>query len=312
MTRRHTLTASAALASVETGGSFLRRLFRGRRVIKCAKDWPEYAGPGWQGRVLDESVPDREHRKQGRAIGRWTLTSDTGSSLVVFLKRHYTLPRLHGLLALLFPRRAWSPGLQEWEHLAWAKAAGIPVPRAVAVGELLRPWGRLQGFLATEELAGMLPLHEAVPLAFRTLPPDEFARWKRGLCAEMARLTRELHRRRAFHKDLYFCHFYVAESDTAASPKAWPGRVVMIDFHRLGRHPWLWAWYTVKDLGQLLYSSDVPGVTARDRVRFWKLYRSGDWGTAGTPPTWLLRGVLWKWRQYQRQRARRLARKTRS
>lgn len=304
--------APAALASVETGGSLLGRLFRGRRVIQCARDWPAFAGVGWQKRIMTETVEDRLHEKQGRAIGRWTLTNDNGASLVVFLKRHYILPRLHGLLSVLFPRRAWSPALQEWEHLAWAKAAGIPVPRAVAVGEILRPWGRLQSFIAVEELAGMLPLHQAIPLAFERLPPTEFARWKRGLIAEMARLTRELHRRRAFHKDLYLCHFYIAESDTAAPPTAWPGKAVMIDFHRLGRHPRLWPWYAVKDLGQLLYSSDVSGVTSRDRLRFWKRYRGGDWATASRPPAALRTGILWKWRQYVRQRARRIARKERN
>lgn len=301
--------APAALAAVEGGGSLLRRLLRGRRVVYCDKDWPRFAGPGWPGRVMGETVTDRLHQKQGRTIARWALTGDNGASLVVFLKRHFELPRRLGLLAWLFPRRAWSPGLQEWQNLAWARSAGLPVPRPVAVGEFLRPWGKLQGFLAVEELAGMLPLHEAIPLAQRRLSAADFARWKSGLVAELARLTRELHRRRAFHKDLYLCHFYVAEGDTVVSPGRWAGRVAIIDFHRLGRHRLLWPWFAAKDLGQLLYSSDVPGVTARDRLRFWKLYRGGDWGGVARPPGWLLRGVLWKWRQYERQRARRASRR---
>jgi hypothetical protein len=305
-------TNTPTLASAPTGGSFVRRLLRGRRWVACDRDWPAFAGAGWQQRVMAEEVGDRFHAKQGRSIGRWTLTSDAGASLVVYLKRHYVLPRRHGVLAALLPGRAWSPGRQEWDHLARAKAAGIPVPRAVAGGELLGPWGRLQSFLAVEELAGMLPLHEAVPLAYQRLPAEEFARWKRGLVAEMARLTRLLHRQRLFHKDLYLCHFYVAESDTAVPPGSWAGRAVMIDFHRLGRYPMLWPWYAVKDLGQLLYSSAVAGVTARDRLRFWKLYRIGDWGDLTRPPAWLRAGILWKWRLYERQRARRAARKART
>ena len=50
----------------------------------------------------------------------------------------------------------------------------------------LQPGGRLQSFLAVEELTDMLPLHEAVPLAHRNLAPDDFARWKRGLTAALA------------------------------------------------------------------------------------------------------------------------------
>jgi heptose I phosphotransferase len=197
--------------------SLWRRLTRGRRLVRHDSDWPAFAGAGWADRVMAESVPDRFHAKQGRSIGRWTLAHG-GRTLVVYLKRHYVLPRRHGLLAALWPSRAWSPGLQEWEHLNWARANGFPVPRTPAVGELLDPWGRLQSFLAVEELPDMLPLHEAIPLAQNRLPADEFARWKRGLVAELARLARELHRRSAFHQDLYLCHFYVADADCAAVP----------------------------------------------------------------------------------------------
>jgi heptose I phosphotransferase len=278
--------------------SFWHRLTRGRRVIHAEPDWEDFAGPHWADRIMTEEVTDRHHAKQGRSIGRWTLTGRDGRQLVVYLKRHYVLPRRHGLLAAFFPRRAWSPGLQEWEHLEWARAQQLPVPRTPAVGELLGPWGKLQSFLAVEELAGMLALHEAIPLAERRLSPVEFARWKRGLVGELVRLTRELHRRRAFHQDLYLCHFYVPEADTNAVPKAWQGRVWMIDFHRLTRRRVAWRWWQVKDLAQLLYSTfDVPGVAPRDRARFWKLYRTTD-------PHWVKRAARWKADRYHRHNAR--------
>jgi heptose I phosphotransferase len=246
---------------------------------------------------MAEVVTDRFHAKQGRSIGRWTLPAAGGKPLVVYLKRHYRLPAVHGWLATLFPNRVWSPGLQEWEHLAWGVAAGLPVPRALAAGEFVGPWGRLQSFLAVEELAGMLPLHEAVPLANARLAAEEFARWKRGLVHEMARISRELHGLAAFHKDLYLCHFYVPEETTRQPPPEWAGRVVLIDLHRLARHRLGGAWWRVKDLAQLLYSSAVDGVTARDRVRFWRLYRGGRDG-------WWLRFLAWgvrqKWMLYRR------------
>lgn len=282
--------------------SLWHRLRRGTRLIRKDSDWERFAGDGWVERVMTEPITDLLHEKQGRSIARWTLTHG-GGRLVTFLKRHYRLPRLHGLMATLFPDRAWSPGLQEWQHLCWAKAQGLPVPRPVAAGQIVGPWFRLQGFLAVEELTGMLPLHQAVPLAYQRLDAPAFARWKRGLTAELARVARELHRRKVFHKDLYFCHFYIAEEWTRRVPPSWTNRAVMIDLHRLARHPVTAAWWQAKDLAQFLYSSDVPGVTARDRVRFWKLYRTG-W--PGSPPgDWLRPLIRMKWRLYQRHARRR-------
>src|SRR5207237_5815725 len=97
------------------------------------------------------------------------------------------------------------------------------------------PWGKLQSFLAIEELTGMLPLHQAVPLAAQQLDRRTFRTWKAGLIREMARLARLLHDRHAFHKDFYLCHFFIPRADTACLPN-WTNRVFMIDFHRLAHH----------------------------------------------------------------------------
>ena len=282
--------------------SLWRRLRRGVRLVRRQADWDRFAGDGWGTRIMSEPLTDREHRKQGRSVGR-VVFADGGDELRVYLKRHHKLPLVRGLLATLFPGRAWSPGLQEWQHLCWAKGQGLPVPRPVAAGQFVGPWGKLTGFLAVEELHGMLPLHEAIPRAARTLDARTFAKWKRGLTAELARLARELHRRKVFHKDLYFCHFYIPEALTRTIPTDWTNRAVMIDLGRLARHPVSRAWWQVKDLAQLLFSSEVEGVTARDRVRFWKLYRR-DWPGGARPGAWLRPLVRWKWRLYRRHNAR--------
>ena len=94
----------------------------------------------------------------------------------------------------------------------------------------------------------------------------------------------------------------------------WQGRVHLIDLHRLGHHPWTWCFWQVKDLAQLLFSSELEGIDERDRLRFWHAYlgherrtRSARW--TGASPTglswgsfgWLLRRcVLAKCRRYRR------------
>jgi heptose I phosphotransferase len=233
--------------------------------------------------------------------------------LTVYLKRHYRLPWWQGLLATLWPGGEWSPARQECRHLEWARRQGLPVPAVAAAGEYIGPWGRLQSFLAVEELTDMLPLHEAIPLAAERLAPDLFRLWKRGLVAELARLARLLHDRRCFHKDLYLCHFYIhrdltaalppaSEESPGATPPSWRGRVWLIDLHRLAHHPWTWRRWQLKDLAQLLYSSEVAGIDLRDQVGFWRHYRRP--GPRCSAERWLRRCVLFKWRRYRQHNLR--------
>jgi heptose I phosphotransferase len=285
--------------------SFWRRLLRGARRLRERPDWPLFAGADWPDRIMGVAVTDRFSAKQGRSTGRWVLHRPGAGRLSVYLKRHYQLPWWQGLLAALWPRGGWSPALQEWKHLEWARQQGVPVPEVVAAAEYIGPWGRLQSFLAVEELTGMLPLHEAIPLAATRLDARTFHRWKRTLVAEMARLTRMLHDRRCFHKDLYLCHFYIAADDTVCLP-SWRGRVYLIDLHRLTRHPWTWRLWQTKDLAQLLYSSEVRGVDARDQLYFWSHYRGA--GPRRGADRWLRRLVLFKWRRYRQHNLRRKAR----
>ena len=56
--------------------------------LRWSPEWPSFAGADWAERILNESVTDRLHEKQGRAIARWTLSDGNGNELVVFLKRH--------------------------------------------------------------------------------------------------------------------------------------------------------------------------------------------------------------------------------
>jgi Lipopolysaccharide kinase (Kdo/WaaP) family len=281
----------------EVGGLW-SRWKNGFRRVQQSLDWSEFAGVDWLDRIMSVEVTDRLFQKQGRSVARWTLSTNDGRKLVVFLKRHFVLPRKHGLLAVLFPHKAWSPGMQEWEHLEWAEKHGLPVPRAMAAGEFVGPHGRLQSFIAIAELTDMLPLHEAVPLAEKSLAPHAFLQWKRTLSDELVRLSIAFHGRNVYHKDWYFCHFYIDEMDTQRVPETWTGRVRVIDLHRMARHPITGIWRKAKDLAQLLYSSDVPGVTDEDRRGFWAGYRRQ------TRMSWLVALLArMKWRLYQRHNA---------
>jgi heptose I phosphotransferase len=259
---------------------------------------------------MDVAVTDRFHAKQGRSTGRLILHHED-RLLTVYLKRHYRLNRWRGLLATMWPRHGWSPALQEWHHLEWAREQGLPVPRNVAAGESIGPWGKLQSFLAVEELTGMLPLHEAIPIAKGNLDAPQFRLWKRGLVAEVAQIARTLHGLRYFHKDLYLCHFYIPEEMCFSNPSlegaAWNfnKHVYLIDLHRLSRNRLTWPFWQVKDLAQLAYSSEIEGIDARDRLAFWRAYlgpRRVTWFN-----TWLQAAIRLKWRRYRRHNAKKQA-----
>jgi heptose I phosphotransferase len=286
--------------------SLWRRLTAGTWRIRQGSDWEEFVGPNWLNRIMTVQVTDDFHAKQGRSTGRWLLEAN-GQRLSVYLKRHYRLSWWRGILATLWPNPGWSPALKEWRNLRWARNQGLAVPTPVAAGEFIGPWGQLQSFLAVEELTGMLPLHLAIPAARHRLDQAVFQCWKRTLVVELARLIRELHQRRRFHRDLYLCHFYIPTEDTMGIP-SWPGRVHLIDLHRMAHRPWAWGWWRIKDLAQILYASDVIGVNDRDRLRFWRFYLGASWKSH----RFLRLCILFKCRRYKRhndkKRTRRLGR----
>ena len=113
----------------------------------------------------------------------------------------------------------------------------------------------------------MLPLHQAIPRAARQLTPPRSASGRGVWCAKLRGRTCAVPPP-SFHKDLYLCHFFIRRADINSVP-TWTDRVFIIDFHRLAPsvHAFL---LDVEDLGQLLYSSQVIGIDARDRLGFWR------------------------------------------
>jgi heptose I phosphotransferase len=276
-----------------TDGNLWQRLVRGTHRLWQRADWSVWAGPDWKKRAMAMEATDDFHTKQGRSTCRVVFEAN-GRKLGVYLKRHYRLPSWRGWLAAIFPNRGWSPGWREFRALQWAEMQGLSVPATLAVAEFIGPYGALQSFLAIEELSGMVRLHEATPLACAWMNPMDFQIWKRGLIVELARLTRLLHDRGRYHKDFYISHFFIPRS--AIGPVSeWKGQVYLIDFGRLQYHPITWPIWQAKDLGQLLFSSQVPGVTPRDRLRFWRCYLKGS-GRIG----WLRHLILFKDWTYQR------------
>ena len=250
-------------------GPLWERLVRGTRWAWRSEQYRAALPEDLEATVMTLEARDRLHEKQGRSTARVVFHSPSGS-LPVYLKRHYRLPWRDRLSAVLNPDGHHSPAAAEWAHLERARSLGIAVPDTVAAGERIGPWGGLQSYLLIAELTGCDPLNEVIPRLAESLTPAAFALLKLALVAEMAEITAKLHRARAFHKDLYLCHFYLDRRALEAGTLS----LHLIDLHRLGEHRWFperWRW---KDLGQLLFSTHgVEGIDDRDRLRYWANYR---------------------------------------
>jgi len=258
------------------------------------------AGVSTQADVMRWPDGERHHAKQGRSIGLFRFRSEHGQ-INAYVKRHFRISTLHGLVTTLFPNWTMGPGRCEQKNIETARSLGIPVPKVLAVGEHVGPWGRMQSYIAIEELPRMIALHEAIPLAAKRLGSSLFRDWKAGLVREVARLCKLLHDSGNYHCDLYLCHFFIDEAMTGVIPQEWRERVWLIDFHRFTRARLASFWLRTKDLAQLLYSSSVDGVGLRDLVMFWRAY-------CGTRSFHLLRRlVVWKANLYRRHNKKREA-----
>jgi UDP-glucose:(heptosyl)LPS alpha-1,3-glucosyltransferase len=274
-----------------------QRWRRGKVVVESTPTWRRYFGEAAVQDVLRWSVQEIASSKQGRSVGKLTVSGPDGQ-LTLFLKRHYWLPLWQRLTVLC--GFGESSAMQEWRNLQWAKAAGLAVPEALAAGEHFGPGLRLQSFLAVRELRDMLPLHQAIPLAWRMLTPQEFQHWKTCLLQHLGQLVRRLHAAQRFHKDLYLCHFFLP-AECLRPDAELRDRIYLIDLHRMRQHNWLvWRWRT-KDLAQLAFSMSVPGLEPDDWMIFFRSYLNRD--QLNPCDLRLLRRVLRKAERYRRQNA---------
>jgi heptose I phosphotransferase len=253
-------------------GTLWQRWFRGVSWTFVNEHYRAQVPDDFAANVMTLESRDRFHAKQGRSTARVVLVR-ADRPLAVYLKRHFRLPWPARLAALVDPAGKHSPAAAEWVHLEQARSLGIDVPEVVAAGERIGPGAQLQSFVMIAELGGCEAVNEILPRLAEELDSRAFEELKRAIIAEMARITATLHSARVFHKDLYLCHFFLDREEV----KRCDGRKVrlsLIDLHRLKKHR-LWpGWWRWKDLGQLLFSTyGVSGITDRDRLRFWSVYR---------------------------------------
>jgi heptose I phosphotransferase len=160
----------------------------------------------------------------------------------------------------------------EWLAIEAVRAAGIPTMTIAGRGKRGSNPARLDSFVVTEALEGMVSLED---LAQRWQSVDAKRRvlLKRALLLELATIARKLHGAGLNHRDFYLCHFLVRDRDWASWQADDALELFLIDLHRVQRRRAVPERWLVKDLGGLLFSALDAGLTRRDLLRFIILYR---------------------------------------
>ena len=164
----------------------------------------------------------------------------------------------------------------EWEALERLHALGIPTVQEVGKGERGRPPARLESFVITEALEGMITL-EALTVGWGGLRGSRQKLLKRALLRGIADIARRLHSAGINHRDFYLCHFLVKDRCWCDWRPGDPLGLLLIDLHRAQQRERVPTRWRVKDLGGLLFSALDCGLTQRDLLRFVQRYRQKPW-----------------------------------
>lgn len=144
------------------------------------------------------------------------------------------------------------------------------------------PWwkgnpARRRSFIITDEISDTQSLEEFCS-SWKQRPPRQphEIRYKRWLIESLARIARRLHNSGANHRDFYLVHFLLQPGlkEGLLHPDA--SRLFVIDLHRMQLRPQTPNRWKIKDVAGLHYSSMDLGLTARDRLRFIRLYSKGS------------------------------------
>ncbi len=271
-------------------------LVRAGEMVVSAETFPllKEAGLNSFDAFMEFTGGTRICHKRGRSVFRFEI-----GGRAFYLKRN----RLHpvefwkAVSNLRWPRLG---ARIEWENILALHRFGIPTVTPVAIGERFG-WGvETSSFTLTEEIYDAEPLDVVLRREFSGSLPAGKLREKRQLIRKIAALAATFHDSGMNHQDFYLNHFFQDRD----------GTLYLLDLQRVGRRRKIPRRCRVKDLAQLMYSTEVYGVGSRtDRMRFFLAYLGLT--VLGSGDKDLARCVLAKARRIARHDVKLMARRRR-
>lgn len=187
--------------------------------------------------------------------------ASSATERVLYLKRNLKPYRKDGWTSLLRRGRVWSLSRQEWENSRRLEAAGLRVAGLVAYGEECGWLREKFSYLITEAATGSQTVEEFLGEC------HDRVRRRRVLDA-LAREVRKLHAAGLASPDLFTRHWFVDASSSTPT-------FCLIDMCRLDHGRSLAVARRARDLAALNITAPLRDVSARERLRFLKIYAGG-------------------------------------
>lgn len=157
----------------------------------------------------------------------------------------------------------------EVEAIRAFEKIGLKTLTIAACGERGLNPARQESFLLTDELTQIISLEDYCREWLKN-PPT--AALKYALIRRVAHIAARMHGGGINHRDFYLCHFLLDTAEPVTAETMASTNIHVIDLHRAQirqQVPFRWL---IKDLGGLYYSALDIGLTARDILRFVKMY----------------------------------------
>lgn len=161
----------------------------------------------------------------------------------------------------------------------------LQIPTTPYVGHGVQGWhpAGLRSFVMTEDLGNIVTL-ETLALAWKEQAPA--LHYKRAIIRRVAEIAGKLHANGIYHRDFYICHFCFKDEARQQCPPP----LFVLDLHRVEIHAKPHSGLQIKDLAALYFSAMDVGLTAGDRLTFFKHYHAAmsimDWQAQLTHTRW--------------------------